>query len=100
MTTFTDFQGRQIRLTDERRQHILEHPEMTALEHELEQTLIEPEKVRRSQSDPSVILYYRYCKDTIVGEKWLCIVVKILINDAFILTVYLTNKLKSGESLR
>ncbi|KAM3112579.1 hypothetical protein [Phormidesmis sp. 146-33] len=57
MFTLTDFQGRQIRLTEERRQYSLEHPEMTTLEDRLELTLIEPEKVRRSQSDPSVILY-------------------------------------------
>ena len=37
MKTLVDFQGRPVRLTDERRQHILEHPEMAG--RGLEETL-------------------------------------------------------------
>ena len=39
MKTLVDFQGRPVRLTDERRQHILEHPEMAGMERALEETL-------------------------------------------------------------
>jgi hypothetical protein len=99
MQILIDFQGRAIRLTDERRQHILEHPEMATMEEALRQTLAEPEIVRRSKSDFTVALYYCYYTATIVGDKWLCVVVKFLLNDAFVLTAYFTDKPKPGESL-
>lgn len=35
--------------------------------------------------------------DTQVGDKWLCVVVKHLENDAFVVTAYLTDKPKTGE---
>ena len=98
-TILIDYQGRSIRLTDERKQHILDHPEMADLESAIVEALINPEIVRRSNSDHTVHLYYRYQKDTIVGEKWLCIVVKYLEDDAFIITAYLTDKLKAGEQI-
>ena len=34
-----------------------------------------------------------------VGDKWLCVVVKYTADDAFVLTAYLTDKLKKGEQL-
>ena len=38
MKILKDYQGREVRLTDERLQHILEHPEMANLEAALEET--------------------------------------------------------------
>jgi hypothetical protein len=99
MQTLLDFQNRAIRLSDERRQHILEHPEMAGLEAAIADTLREPEIVRRSRSDVTVALYYCYYTNTLVGNKWLCVVVKLLLDDAFVLTAYLTDKPKQGESL-
>jgi hypothetical protein len=96
---FTDYQGREIRLTDERKQHILAHPEMAEMETAIEVALRSPEIVRRSNTDNTFYLYYRYHKGTIVGDKWLCVVVKYLDNDAFIITAYLTDKLKTGEQI-
>lgn len=52
-----------------------------------------------SNTDGAVYLYYRYRKGTMVGDKWLCVVVKYLDNDAFVITAYLTDKLKPGEQL-
>lgn len=95
----TDYQGLQIRLTDERRQHILAHPEMSEMEPAIAIALSNPEAVRRSNSDHTVHLYYRYHRNTAVGDKWLCVVVKYLENDAFIITAYLTDKMKAGEEL-
>jgi hypothetical protein len=34
-----------------------------------------------------------------MGDKWLCVVTKYLDNDAFLLTAYLTNRIKQGELL-
>jgi hypothetical protein len=99
MNLFRDFEGLAIRLTDERREHILEHPEMTEMEPAIEETLRNPEKVVQSLSDPGVHLYYRFYFRTVVGGKFLCVVVKMGDAGAFVLTAYLTNRVKKGERL-
>jgi hypothetical protein len=43
--------GLRIRLTDERREHILEHPEMRDLESALAETMREPAVIVRSKAD-------------------------------------------------
>lgn len=98
MQILVDYQGRQIRLTDERLAHILEHPEMASMEAAIQAALSDPEVVRVSNTDSAVHLYYRYREGTIVGDKWLCVVVKYLDNDAFVITAYLTDKLKPIEA--
>ena len=98
-TTITDCFGRVIRLTAERLAHILDHPEMRGMEAELERVLREPELVRRSLTDPAVAIFYAFYARTSVGGKWLCIVVKYLQDDAFVVTAYLTDKPKTGEQL-
>ncbi len=99
MKVLNDYEGRGIRLTDERLTHILEHPEMAGIESRLAETLGRPESVIRSASDDEARLYYRLYTDTPVGEKLLCVVVKAKEDDAFVLTAYLTDKLKRGEVL-
>ena len=42
MKVLKDYSGRDVRLTDERRQHILDHAEMAGLEAALEETLRDP----------------------------------------------------------
>ena len=92
-----DYQNKQIRLTDERLAHILQHPEVKALESEIEKGLLKPEFVVCSKTDVNVSLYYRYYLKTKVGDKWLCVVVKDVEYDRFVLTAYLTDKIKTGE---
>ena len=99
MTTLKDCFGHSVRLTDERRGHILEHPEMTGLEAGIVRVLRQPQLVRRSRSDGTVRLFYEFYPDTIVGGKWQCVVVKYAENDAFVVTAYLTDKPKAGEDL-
>ncbi len=94
-----DFQGLAIRLTSERLAHILEHPEMQGLEEAVEETLARPERVVESFSDPQARLYYRHYVGTRVGDKFLCVVVKVRDADAFVLTAYLTDKIKQGVQL-
>ena len=88
MKTLTDCFGRKVRLTDERLAHILEHPEMKAMGARVKSVLREPEMVRRSRSDEAVRLFYAFYARTIVGGKWLCVVVKYIENDAFVVTAY------------
>ncbi|MEI8374185.1 MAG: DUF4258 domain-containing protein [Planctomycetota bacterium] len=99
MKTIHDCFGHAVRLAEERMAHILEHPEMKELGAEIERVLTEPQIVRRSRSDDAVRLFYEYYAQTIVGGKWLCVVVKYLGDDAFVVTAYLTDKPKTGDTL-
>ena len=99
MRTLRDYEGREIRLTDERIAHILEHPEMVGLEDAIGETLARPQRVVQSLSDPQARLYYRYYVGTRVGDKYLCVVVKVVGGDAFVLTAYLTDTIKKGHQL-
>ncbi|MCZ7640697.1 MAG: hypothetical protein M5U12_34355 [Verrucomicrobia bacterium] len=74
MKILRDHEGLAIRLTDERLAHILEHPEMAAME--------------------AAIAFA-----PVVGGKYLCVVVKVLEADAFVLTAYLTDPIKRGTTL-
>jgi hypothetical protein len=91
--------GHSVRLTDERLAHILEHPEMAGMEDELERVLQTPSEVRLSRSDDNVRLFYEFYTRTRMGGKWLCVVVKYLPDDAFVITAYLTDTLKAGETV-
>lgn len=97
MKLLYDYEGRAIRLTDERLEHILEHPEMRQMLSAIEETITNPEKVIQSISDREAHLYYRLYIGTQVGDKYLCVVVKIRQQDAFILTVYLMDTIKKGD---
>jgi hypothetical protein len=99
MKMVKDYEGRDVRLTDERLRHILEHPEMANLEAALEETLHQPRYVIQSQVDPAAELSYRFYVGTRVGDKWLCVVVHYAVNDAFVVTGYLTDRVKKGTQL-
>lgn len=98
MSILVDYRGRDIRLTDERKEHIFQHREMAGMEHALEQTLRDPERVIQSKSDEIARLYYRYQTATLFGDKWLCVVVKYD-DDPFVVTAYLTDAVKKGEEI-
>lgn len=72
MKTLKDFEGLLIRLTNERLAHILEHPEMRGMAKAIEHTLIEPQKVIQSLSDPEARLYYRFYIGT-ESETSICV---------------------------
>jgi hypothetical protein len=99
MRILHDHEGLAIRLTDERLAHILDHPEMAGMMEAIEETLRRPERVVESFSDPQARLYYRYYLGTLVGDKFLCVVVKLAGGEAFILTAYLTDRIKRGFPL-
>ena len=50
-------------------------------------------------SDPTARLYYRFYHRTMVGGKYLCAVVKLAGEDAFVVTAYLTDRVKKGRVL-
>ena len=99
MRVIRDCFGNLVRLTDERLEHILEHAEMAGMDGELERVLRTPTEVRLSRADDNVRLFYEFYAQTRVGGKWLCVVVKCLANDAFVITAYLTETIKAGETV-
>jgi len=96
---WTDCWGAHIRVTDERLEHILEHPEMRDQEERIAETVARPERVVRSRSDPDVRLYYRTYVTDLVGEKYLCAVIKWLPEDRFLITAHFTDRIRRGDDL-
>ena len=63
------------------------------------ETLEMPDTLIRSKTDKTVQLFYKNYKSTPVTNKFLCIVVKVLQKDLFIITAYFTDTIKKGEKL-
>ena len=102
MKLIEDCLNRNVRLTDERIQHIKEnHPEFgkSDFDDKIINTLQSPEFIIASISDETVELFYKYYLNTPVGDKWLCIVVKNLSTDFFIITLYYTDSIKKGKEI-
>ena len=100
MKWFRGVHNQRIRLTDERQEHIeADHPEMSGQIERIQDTLLSPDTIVRSITDRDVELSYRHYDTTPVSEKYLCVVVKVLIDDLFIITAYFTDTIKRGEVL-
>ena len=72
---------------------------MEGMAAEIERVLRQPQLVRRSRSDAAVRLFFEFYSQTMVGGKWLCVVVKYEEDDAFVVTAYLTDQPNAGEDL-
>jgi hypothetical protein len=68
------------------------HPAMAGQENLVKLTLKGPEEVRRSRKDGTVHLYYRKS-----GDNYCCVVAKHLNGDGFVVTTYMTSKIKIGD---
>ncbi len=100
MRILNDLHNRRVRLTDERQEHIeSEHPEMIGQFDKLAETLLNPDQIVKSRTDSQVELFYRHYDSTPVTQKYLCLVVKVLTGDLFILTAYFTDTIKKGSIL-
>jgi hypothetical protein len=100
MRWFDDLNNRRIRLTAERFEHIeSDHPEMSGQLDKITETLSVPDIILGSKIDAEVELWYRHYANTPVGEKHMCVVVKVKSDDAFIITAYFTDTIKKGEIL-
>jgi len=87
-------------LTDERWDHIEhDHPEMFGQLERIQETLLGPDQVIRSRTDMRVELFYRDYKASPVSHKFLCIVIKVLPDELFLITAYFTDTLKKGQVL-
>jgi hypothetical protein len=98
-TVLNDRFGRDVRLTDERITHILEHAEMVGQLDKVEETVREPDVVIRSERDPDVHLYHKHYPTTPVTEKDLLVAIKVTQTEAFVLTAFFTDTVKKGERI-
>lgn len=100
MRIWQDVHNRRVRFTDERWEHIrTEHPEMSEQEERIRETLLTPDIILRSRTAPDIELLYRDYRNTPVTRKYLCIVLKIVGDDVFIITAYFTDTIKKGKTL-
>ena len=73
----------------------IKHPIMSGQEASVQATLIQPDEIRRSRSDPSVYLFYKLQRE----KRWLCAVIRRLNGDGFLITTYPTDAIKEGETV-
>lgn len=68
------------------------HPVMAGQEAIVKGALETPDEVRRSRSDPQVLLFYKGD----APNRWTCAVVKRAEGSAFLITTYPTDAIKEG----
>ena len=64
--------------------------------NEIDSVLLSPDFVKKSKRDKNVLLYYKNFTK-IMGGKYLLVVVKKSVIRNFIITVYITDKIKEGD---
>lgn len=72
----------------------LKHPEVTDKISLIKATLKMPDIVTQSKIDKSVLLFYRK-----TNGYWTCVVIKAINLEAFIITAYITDKIKEGVKI-
>lgn len=83
----------------------MRHPYMVDMRETIGETLRDPEVVRLSNREPGPNpgqsrLYYRWYDGTAMGDKWVCVVALFRDDgDAFVLSAYVTERLKRGIEL-
>lgn len=87
---------KEIRITKDYWDKIIKtkHPNMKGKENLVRNTLENPDEIRRSKSDGTIHLYYKFFR------KYNCCVVTKNINDeGYIVTTYMTDKVKEGKQI-
>ncbi len=70
------------------------HPVLQGRDAEVTQVLGDPDEIRRSRKDPTVLLFYRGS-----ATRWLCAVARREAGSGFLITVYPTDVIKAGETI-
>lgn len=86
--------GKRIRVTKDYWNRIIEtkHTIMKGKEANVKDTLKNPHEIRVSRKDKKVFLYYKK-----LNGKYSCVVAKHLNGNGFIITTYITDRIKIGE---
>jgi len=74
---------------------VQKHPVMADKIDEIKDCLGKPDEVRESRSDRSVYLFYRKIR----SNRWICAVTKRLNGTGFLITTYITDAIKEGNSI-
>lgn len=88
------FLDKVIRTTETHWQMIvnIKHPEISGKEVEVKKCLTDPVEIRISAEDHDVYLYYMP-----LDKYFICVVARHLNGDGFIITSYITDKIKEGK---
>ncbi len=70
------------------------HRVMTNKEELVKETLKNPDEIRKSYKDQKVYLYYKK-----INNKYCCVVTKHMNGEGFIITAYITDRIKIGEKI-
>jgi len=70
------------------------HPVLRGRGAEIVQVLRDPDEIRRSRKDPTVLLFYRRS-----APRWLCAVARREDDSGFLITAYPTDVIKAGETI-
>ena len=86
--------GKKIRVTSAYWNKIIQtkHRMMKGKEDIVKETLKNPSEIRKSIKDLKIFLYYRK-----INGKYSCVVTKHLNGDGFVITTYITDRIKIGE---
>lgn len=83
-------------LTPERKAHILsEHPDLEEYFKKVKPVLLDPDEIRISKTDSTVLLFYKFFAK-IKDGLYIAVVMKINHRN-FILTAYLTDRIIMGD---
>lgn len=72
----------------------IKHPSVLGREKEVKETLENPDFIRQTFTDKRVFLFYKKYK-----ACYLCVIVRHLNGKGFIITIYLTKKIKEGKQI-
>jgi len=88
--------GKEIRVTKSHWNKLIEvkHPNMKGKENLVKDTLNRPDEIRRSKSDNTISLYYKFFR-----KYYCCVVTKNINDEGHIVTSYMTDKIKEGEQI-
>lgn len=73
----------------------VKHPSIAKYEKQVKEALQNPDEIRESQQDERVHLYYKH-----IGKLHICVVVDhIQETEGYIITAYLTDRIKEGKPI-
>ncbi len=88
--------GFRVRTTEAYWQKLLvKHPDIAGIETFVQQTLHNPDEIRQSSRDESVLLFYLLRKP----QRWVVAVARRLNGEGFLITAYQTDAVKEGHML-
>ncbi len=89
---FIDYQGRSIRLSEERWKHINErHPETIGKEKFIEETISSPDFIQEGTKGELIVIR-KYKKTPVTDNKYFVVAYKIQQLDGFLITAYFTRR--------